>query len=76
MAGKNKKGARSKLREHFFKNINRIMDSEELREIAGGISEWARRVREYKLEILKWLIRKFPIQTEEILSAANSIETC
>jgi hypothetical protein len=45
-----KRGARSKLREHFLNNIGRIMDSDELREVAGGITEWARRVRELRLE--------------------------
>jgi HNH endonuclease len=45
-----KKGARLKLREHFMKNIGRIMDSDELREVAGGITEWARRVRELRSE--------------------------
>jgi hypothetical protein len=50
MAEKNKKGARSKLRKHFLSNVNRIMGSEELREVAGGISEWARRVRELRTE--------------------------
>lgn len=45
-----KVGARAKLREHFLKNIGRIMDSDELREIAGNITEWARRVRELRTE--------------------------
>lgn len=45
-----KKGARAKLREHFLNNIGKIMDSDELREIAGGITEWARRVRELRSE--------------------------
>lgn len=45
-----KKGARTKLREHFLKNIGKIMDSNELREVAGGITEWARRVRELRNE--------------------------
>ena len=45
-----KKGARAKLREHFLNNIGRIMNSEELREVAGGITEWARRVRELRSE--------------------------
>lgn len=45
-----RRGARAKLREHFLKNINRVMDSDELREVAGGISEWARRVRELRSE--------------------------
>ena len=45
-----KKGARSKLREHFLDNIGRIMDSDELREVAGGITEWARRIRELRSE--------------------------
>ncbi len=43
-------GARSKLREHFLANINRVMDSDELRKVAGGITEWARRVRELRPE--------------------------
>jgi len=48
MAGKN--GARAKLRKHFLANIGRVMNSEELREVAGGITEWARRVRELRNE--------------------------
>ncbi|WP_219616922.1 HNH endonuclease [Acidithiobacillus ferriphilus] len=43
-------GARAKLRAHFLKNIGRVMDSHELRDISGGISEWARRVRELRTE--------------------------
>ena len=43
-------GARARLRAHFLGNIGRIMDSDELREVAGGISEWARRVRELRTE--------------------------
>lgn len=43
-------GARTKLREHFLSNIGRLMDSDELREIAGDITEWARRVRELRTE--------------------------
>jgi hypothetical protein len=44
------KGARSKLRLHFLANLNKVMDSAELRMVAGGISEWARRVRELRTE--------------------------
>lgn len=47
---KKKIGARAKLREHFLANINRIMNSDELREVAGGITEWARRIRELRTE--------------------------
>jgi len=47
---KSEQGARSKLREHFLSNIGRVMDSNELREVSGGISEWARRVRELRTE--------------------------
>lgn len=43
-------GARTKLRQHFLANIGRIMTSDELREVAGGITEWARRVRELRTE--------------------------
>lgn len=43
-------GSRAKLRVYFLANLGRVMDSNELREVAGGISEWARRVRELRTE--------------------------
>uniref|UniRef100_UPI00405776CA HNH endonuclease n=1 Tax=Candidatus Electronema sp. TaxID=2698783 RepID=UPI00405776CA len=43
-------GVRTKLRQHFLANLGRIMTSDELREVAGGITEWARRVRELRTE--------------------------
>ena len=42
--------ARDKLREHFLLNLGRVMDGDELRPIANGISEWARRIRELRDE--------------------------
>ena len=42
--------ARSQLRAHFLKNIGRVINADELRQVAGGISEWARRVRELRDE--------------------------
>lgn len=50
MKDKKEPGARDKLRAHFLANIGRIMGSDELRSIAGGITEWARRVRELRDE--------------------------
>jgi HNH endonuclease len=47
---KNRIGARAMLRTHFLANIGRVMGSEELRSVAGNISEWARRVRELRTE--------------------------
>lgn len=44
------KGARTKLREHFLANIGKVMGSDELRKVAGDITEWARRVRELRNE--------------------------
>jgi hypothetical protein len=44
------KGARAKLRSYFLANIGQILDSDALREASGGISEWARRVRELRNE--------------------------
>lgn len=41
-------GARSQLRAFFLANLGRVVDSEELRGVAGGKSEWARRVRELR----------------------------
>jgi hypothetical protein len=43
-------GARANLRAHFLANIGRIMETDELRKVAGGITEWARRVRELRSE--------------------------
>ena len=40
--------ARDRLREHFLLHIGRVMDGDELRPIAKGISEWARRIRELR----------------------------
>lgn len=50
MAKSTGSGARAKLRAHFLRNLGRVMDSDELREVSGGISEWARRVRELRTE--------------------------
>jgi hypothetical protein len=44
------KGARAKLRAHFLMNLGRVIDSDELRSVAGNISEWARRIRELRTE--------------------------
>lgn len=43
-------GARDLLRDYFLTNLGRVLDGEELRVAAGGISEWARRVRELRNE--------------------------
>jgi hypothetical protein len=49
--GKPKKsGARERLRVYFLSNIGRVVNSEELRKVAGDISEWARRIRELRTE--------------------------
>ncbi len=43
-------GARAKLRVYFLANVGKVANSDELREIAGGINEWGRRVRELRTE--------------------------
>ena len=43
-------GARDNLRAHFLNNIGKVMDSDQLRRVAGDITEWARRVRELRTE--------------------------
>jgi len=47
---KGEPGARAKLRDFFERNLGRVVESYELREAAGGITEWARRVRELRDE--------------------------
>jgi len=44
------RGARARLRAHFLANLGRVMESDELRLVAGNISEWARRIRELRTE--------------------------
>jgi hypothetical protein len=44
------KGARAKLRRHFLANLGRVIEADELRSVAGNISEWARRIRELRTE--------------------------
>lgn len=48
MAKRDSTGARSKLRAYFINHVGEVCDSATLREVAGGISEWARRVRELR----------------------------
>lgn len=40
--------ARDRLRAFFLANVGRVLDSYELQAAAGGITEWARRVRELR----------------------------
>ena len=40
--------ARTRLRAFFLKNVGRVIGWEELRDASGGITEWARRVRELR----------------------------
>lgn len=43
-------GARAKLRAFLLDHIGEVLDSEALKDEAGGMSEWARRVRELRNE--------------------------
>ena len=52
------KGARAKLRAYFLGNLGRVMDSDELRGVAGGISEWARRIRVTSVRSLQLFIHR------------------
>ncbi len=45
-----RKGARAKLREYFLAHVGEVLDAETLREVSGGASEWARRIRELRNE--------------------------
>ena len=43
-------GARDLLRDYFLSNIGKVLERDELRAASGGISEWARRIRELRDE--------------------------
>jgi hypothetical protein len=45
---KPRRGARGKLREYFIEHVGEVVKSSVLREVAGGISEYARRIRELR----------------------------
>jgi 5-methylcytosine-specific restriction endonuclease McrA len=49
MGNKKGKGARATLREFLFANVGKILEADQLREVAGT-SEWARRIRELRNE--------------------------
>jgi len=44
------RGARAKLRAYFLAHLGLVLGSDELRLVAGNISEWARRIRELRSE--------------------------
>jgi len=48
--GQNGTGAKAKLRAFFLDNLGKVLTSEQLRAVADGSSEWARRVRELRNE--------------------------
>lgn len=50
MTSMRERGAKAKLRAHFLENIGRVMNSDELRAVSGGASEFARRIRELRNE--------------------------
>jgi hypothetical protein len=43
-------GARDRLREYLLERVGQVLNSEQLREASGNISEWARRIRELRNE--------------------------
>jgi 5-methylcytosine-specific restriction endonuclease McrA len=50
MAAQRGKGSRAKLRAHFLANLGRVLESDDLRAVSGNASEWARRIRELRIE--------------------------
>ncbi len=44
------KGSRARIREYLLANIGRVLDSDEIRQASGNVSEWARRLRELRDE--------------------------
>lgn len=46
--GNSRGGAKAKLKAYFLAHLGKVLDSKTLQEIAGGSSEWGRRVRELR----------------------------
>ena len=49
-SAKTSQSARTKLRQFFLDHVGEVLEAEQLRQVAGGISEWARRIRELRTE--------------------------
>jgi len=47
---KRKPGSKQRILEFFLANIGKVLESREIQEASGGVSEWARRVRELRNE--------------------------
>lgn len=43
-------GARTRLRQFFLNHLGEVLEAAQLREVAGNINEWARRIRELRTE--------------------------
>jgi len=43
-------GSRRRILEYLLKNVGRVLSSDEIRKASGGVSEWARRLRELRDE--------------------------
>ncbi|NTZ20461.1 HNH endonuclease [Paenibacillus sp. JMULE4] len=43
-------GAKAKLRKYFLEHVGEVLDSDTLKTVADGASEWARRIRELRNE--------------------------
>lgn len=41
-------GSKAKLAQYFQENIGKVLSSKELQEVAGGVVEWGRRIRELR----------------------------
>lgn len=50
MTKKKQQSARQRILVYLLKNMGRVIEGDELREVSGNISEWARRVRELRDE--------------------------
>lgn len=45
-----KKGSKKLILEYFLANIGKVLESHQIQQASGGVSEWARRVRELRNE--------------------------
>ena len=50
MTKRRQMGAKALLREFFLRNVGQVVTAKQLREAAGDVTEWARRVRELRTD--------------------------
>ena len=67
---KRRSGAKQKILEFFLENIGTVLDGKDIQAAGGGVTEWARRVRELRNE------EGYQILSHKAISCCHHPEDC